>query len=48
MYIINYCIDSTDNAKEHTVENIEDMSYWIESMFKAYGLRLVVTSIILA
>jgi hypothetical protein len=47
MYI-NYCIDSTDNAKQYTVENIEDMSYSIESMFKAYGSRLVVTSIVLA
>lgn len=48
MYLINYCIDSTDNAKEHTSKDKEDLTWWIESMFQAYGSRLVVTSIRLA
>ncbi len=47
MYLISYYIDSTDNAKEHTSQTKENLLYWIENMFPAYGSRLVVTSIIL-
>ena len=45
MFMLNYFIDSTDNAKEHTVELADDLAYWIETMFQAYGSRLVISSI---
>lgn len=48
MYLINYCIDSTDNSKEYNSKSQEDLAWWIETMFQAYGSRLVVTSIRLA
>lgn len=47
MYTISYFIDATDNAKEHTSQTKENLLYWIENMFQAYGSRLVVTRIFL-
>jgi len=47
MYTISYFIDSTDNAKEHNSQTKENLLYWIENMFQAYGSRLVVTRIFL-
>lgn len=46
MFLINYYIDSTDKSQEHTVKVASDLAWWIETMFQAYGSRLVVTSII--
>lgn len=45
MYTINYFIDSTDNTKERTCNSVEELSNWINKMFKRFGSRLVVTSI---
>lgn len=45
MFIISYYIDSTDKSREHTVNLAERLAYWIESMFEAYGSRLVIESI---